>query len=70
MNVATFPRAERRRHYDPTPRVIYAPVQNNCRLVRSGSPAYSALLAMDFEPIQHEGESVLMRAPHGFEVIQ
>jgi hypothetical protein len=62
--------ADRRRHFDPSPRIEYAPVQGHCRLIPRNTFTYPALIALGFVPLVEEGDFALMQAPAGFEVAQ
>jgi len=64
---------DRRRFSDTQqPRATYAQgtVKDNCRLVRTNSLPYVALLALGFEELCSEGDCALLKAPADFVVAQ
>ncbi len=56
---------ERRRHFDPTPRVEFVPVVNNTKLVQRNGYAHVSLMALDWLPLIVEDDFVLLQAPAG-----
>lgn len=60
---------ERRRHFDPTPRITYAAtnVIGNTKLVMRNGYAHIALSALGWVPLVVEDDFALMQAPEGIE---
>lgn len=64
-------RTERRRHFDPSPRVQFAAASiiDNTKWVMPNGFAHAYCVAMEWELLTEQPDGLLFRAPEGFEPV-